>query len=127
MPEASTPAWLRPPARQGACISRTATPAWQTRRSGPTWGRDGMIAAAHPLTVTAGAEIQRQGGNAEAGKKERVPGCLAGNLERDHDCTGCYRRGNGTTGLVVGAGVGAEQEAHPHRLAGHGHQIGRGL
>jgi gamma-glutamyltranspeptidase/glutathione hydrolase len=44
--------------------SRTPTPAWQTRRSGPTWGRDGMIAAAHPLTVTAGAEIQRQGGNA---------------------------------------------------------------
>jgi gamma-glutamyltranspeptidase/glutathione hydrolase len=39
-------------------------PDWLPRRPGPTWGRDGMIAAAHPLAVTAGAEIQRQGGNA---------------------------------------------------------------
>jgi gamma-glutamyltranspeptidase / glutathione hydrolase len=44
--------------------SRTPTPVWETRRSTPTWGRDGMIAAAHPLIVTAGTEIQRQGGNA---------------------------------------------------------------
>lgn len=44
--------------------SRTPTPAWETRRSGPTWGRDSMIAAAHPLTVAAGSDIQRQGGNA---------------------------------------------------------------
>ncbi len=44
--------------------TRTPTPVWETRRSGPTWGRDSMIAAAHPLTGAAGAEIQRQGGNA---------------------------------------------------------------
>lgn len=42
----------------------TPAPGWETRRSEPTWGRDSMIAAAHPLIVTAGAEIQRQGGNA---------------------------------------------------------------
>ncbi len=41
-----------------------ATPEWPQRRPAPTYGQQSMIAAAHPLIVTAGSEIQRQGGNA---------------------------------------------------------------
>lgn len=44
--------------------SDAPTPAWAQRRPTPTYGHHGMIAAAHPLILQAGAEIQRQGGNA---------------------------------------------------------------
>jgi gamma-glutamyltranspeptidase len=42
----------------------TRTMNWPQRRLVPTYGQDGMIAAAHPLIVVAGTEIQRQHGNA---------------------------------------------------------------
>lgn len=44
--------------------SNASTPAWPQRRTAPAYGQRGMIAAAHPLIVESGAEIQRQGGNA---------------------------------------------------------------
>ncbi|MDB5424712.1 MAG: gamma-glutamyltransferase [Phenylobacterium sp.] len=39
-------------------------PAWQRRRVGPAFARQGMIAAAHPLIAGAGLEVLRRGGNA---------------------------------------------------------------
>jgi len=43
---------------------QSTTTSWPQRRPAPTYGQRSMIAAAHPLTVQSGAEIQRQGGNA---------------------------------------------------------------
>ncbi|HEV2129312.1 MAG TPA: gamma-glutamyltransferase [Thermomicrobiales bacterium] len=42
----------------------SVTATWPERRPVPTYGQRGMIAAAHPLIVASGAEIQRQSGNA---------------------------------------------------------------
>lgn len=37
---------------------------WERRRPFPTYATNGMVAAAHPLTVEAGLHLLRQGGNA---------------------------------------------------------------
>jgi gamma-glutamyltranspeptidase len=39
-------------------------PSWPRRRVAPAFAEYGMVAAAHPLTVSTGLEILRQGGNA---------------------------------------------------------------
>jgi gamma-glutamyltranspeptidase len=39
-------------------------PRWPQRRVGPVFARNGMIAAAHPLTVETGLKVLRSGGNA---------------------------------------------------------------
>lgn len=41
-----------------------ARPGWRRGRIGPAFARNGMIAAAHPLTVEAGLHVLRSGGNA---------------------------------------------------------------
>lgn len=44
--------------------SNSATPDWSRRRVAPAFSERGMVAAAHPLIVSTGIEILRQGGNA---------------------------------------------------------------
>ncbi|MDP9366036.1 MAG: gamma-glutamyltransferase family protein, partial [Chloroflexota bacterium] len=43
---------------------QTNRPAWPRRRPAPVFARNGMVAAAHPLTVAAGLEQLAGGGNA---------------------------------------------------------------
>jgi gamma-glutamyltranspeptidase/glutathione hydrolase len=45
-------------------FSSRARPGWQRRRIGPAFARNGMIAAAHPLTAETGLQVLKAGGNA---------------------------------------------------------------
>lgn len=112
-----------------------SSPGWQRRRVTPMFAEKGMVAAAHPLIVSAGMDILRQGGNAV---DAAVGAGLAAAVVMPEMCglggdlfaivhAPNSSAGEGTTVSIQGSGVAPHgATAEDMRRAGEGRMPSRG-